>query len=335
MSVAEIPVIDIADIGDRGSSAALEDVARKIRAACTGTGFFYIANHGVPKDLMEEIFEANRRFHDRPLEEKMQVRRNAWHRGYTPLASSTLKSSARFEAARLPNVLEAFNIRNEVSPDDPSYKKESLQGPNEWPADAEFRGAVERYVAAATALGVRLLEPIAVAAGQHKDFFKSFFGNPTTNLRLIHYPPQPPSRPQDQFGIFPHTDYGFLTILAQDSVGGLQVQRIDGSWIDASYVPDTFIINMGDTLARWTNEHFNSTPHRVISPAKSTARYSVAFFFDPELDTIVECLPEFVKAGQPAKYEPIRYGDYFSMRLDANHTRRLDAEHTSREPAQA
>lgn len=333
MSAAEIPVIDIADIGT--STTALNTVAEKIRTACTGTGFFYVANHGVPKELIKEIFELNREFHARPLDEKMKVRRNNWHRGYTPLASSTLKSSERFAAAKRPNLLEAFNIRHDVSPNDPTYKNADLQGPNEWPDDAKFRAGVERYIAAIADLGMRLLEPVGLAAGRNKDYFKPFFGKPTTNLRLLHYPPQPPMRPEDQFGISPHTDYGFLTILAQDSIGGLQVRRIDDTWIDAACIPDTFIINLGDTLARWTNEHFNSTPHRVISPSESRDRYSVAMFFDPALDTMVEVLPEFVKAGQRPKHEPIRYGDYFSMRLNANHPRNPSAATLAREPVDA
>ena len=327
MSNAEIPIIDIAALtgSDQAAPQGLDQIAEKMHTACTGTGFFYVANHGISKDLVAEVFEANRRFHASPLEDKMRVKRNAWHRGYTPLASSTLKSSARFDSARLPNLLESISIRNELSPDDPVYKKVPLQGPNEWPDVPGFRATVERYVAAVTALGVKLLETVALAAGQSKDFFKPFFGRPSTNLRLIHYPPQPPQRPEDQFGIYPHTDYGMLTILAQDDVGGLQVQRVDGSWIDARYIPDTFVINIGDVLARWTNDHFNSTPHRVISPAQSRARYSVAFFMDPELDSIVEPISTFIEAGQKSKYEPIRYGDYFAMRLDANYPDRQAA----------
>src|SRR3546814_13465229 len=134
---------------------------------------------------------------------------------------------------------------------------------------------------------------------------------------MFHYPPTPVLPDDELFGINPHTDYGFLTILAQDDVGGLQVRRVDGSWIDAPYLPGSFVMNIGDGLARWTNDRFNSTPHRVINRSAGRDRYSIGMFFDPNVEAIVETLPHF--AGQPpGKYTPIRYGHYLAMRPDAN-----------------
>ena len=316
---AEIPVIDLAGLAGGAPDAAVAAIAAQIREAALGTGFFYVRNHGVPADAVRDAFEANRRFHAMPLEEKEKVRRNQWHRGYSPVGASTLKASARFEAASRANQLEAISIRHEVDPAHPDYQRKPLQGPNLWPADPEFRRAIQRFDSALRGLGLRLLHPFALAVGEARDFFDPFFAPPTTNLRVIHYPPAPPQRPEDQFGIHPHTDYGFMTILAQDDVGGLQVRRVDGSWIDAVYIPDTFIINVGDALARWTNDVFNSTPHRVISPSESRDRYSIGHFFDPSLDAVISCLRRFTDAANPPHHEPIRYGDYFAMRLDANH----------------
>ncbi len=229
----EIPVIDIADLMAAPDSGARERVAGEILRACTGTGFFYLTGHGVGGDLIEEGFEANRRFHARPEAEKLAIKQNRWHRGYQAMASSTLKSSARFEAARHPNQLESFFLRHEVAADDPAYERQPLQGPNQWPDDPGFVDVVRRYDAAMRRLGLDLLPAFSVAVGEAPDFFARHFAPPSTALRLIHYPPASASRPEDLYGIHPHTDYGFLTILAQDRVGGLQIQRVDGSWIDA------------------------------------------------------------------------------------------------------
>lgn len=324
---ARIPVIDVADLV--ADAAAAPRVAEEIRAACTSTGFFYLSGHGVPADLVEEAFEANRRFHARPMEEKLAFKQNRWHRGYQPLASSTLKSSARFEAARHPNQLESFFLRHEVAPDHPDYERKALQGPNVRTDDPWFNDVVARYDAATRDLGLKLLPAFSIAVGEDPGFFGRLFDPPATALRLIHYTPAPADRREDLYGIHPHTDYGFLTILAQDDVGGLQIRNLDGEWIDAPYVPGTFILNIGDILARWTNDRFNSTPHRVINKSSDRDRYSIGMFFDPNLDTLIETLPRFADL-HPGRYEPIRYGDYFAMRLDANYPDRAGVEPTAR-----
>ncbi len=329
---SEVPVIDIGAMVESGSDAAVAAVASQIRVAALGTGFFYVSNHGVPADAVADVFEANRRFHALPIEEKLKIKRNLWHRGYEALGSSTLKSSARFEAARKPSQLESISIRHELDLGHPDYERKPLQGPNQWPADPWFKQVVQRYDTDVRQLGLKLLHPFAMAVGEKRDYFDRFFSPPTTNLRVIHYPPAAPMREEDTYGINPHTDYGFMTILAQDDVGGLQVRRVDGTWIDARYIPGTFIINVGDVLARWTNDVFNSTPHRVISPTHSRDRYSVGHFFDPNIDALIECLPSFQGQGKPVRHESIRYGDYFAMRLDANHPDRVGAPKAAEAP---
>lgn len=314
----EIPVIDVAGLCSDRPGDSLQTIAGQVRAACLGTGFFYISGHGIADDLIAEVFAANRRFHALPASEKLKIKMNRWHRGYQPLASSILVSSARFAPAQRANQLESFFLRHEVSPDDPRYQVMDLMGPNQWPDDPGFRDVVSRYDSAVRELGLRLLAAVSLAVGERPDFFARFFDPPFTTLRLIHYPPTPDARPADYFGIHPHTDYGFLTILAQDEVGGLEVQRVDGSWIEAPPLPGTLILNIGDVLARWTNDVFNSTPHRVLNRSRQRSRYSVGMFFDPNLEAVVECLAGFADEARPAKYAPVRYGDYFRMRLDSN-----------------
>lgn len=311
-------MIDIGDLRSGADRPAVERIAAQIREACLDIGFFYITNHSIADDLLAEAFEANRRVHRLPAEEKERIKLNAWHRGYQGFAASKQTSSARFPPAPHANQLEAFFVRHEVPREDPSFERRPLHGPNQWPDDPWFRDVVTRYHTATRALGLRLLAPFSVAVGEAPDFFVRFFDPPSTALRFIHYPPAPAARPEDLFGIHPHTDYGFLTILAQDDVGGLQLQRVDGAWIPAPYLPGSFILNIGDVLARWTNDRFNSTPHRVINQSAFRDRYSIALFFDPHLDATVECLPRFASAAAPARYAPIRYEDYYTMRLDAN-----------------
>ena len=127
-------------------------------------------------------------------------------------------------------------------------------------------------------------------------------------------------------GIYPHTDYGFITILAQDDVGGLEIQRVDGAWIEAPSIPGTFVVNLGDAAARWTNDVFNSSPHRVINKSSTRDRYSVATFIDPNHDAVIRCLDGFLAGGAAPKYPPIAYADYYSERMDTNHPDRRAAD---------
>ena len=312
----DIPIIDITDcLADR--PGALGSVARQIREACLGTGFFQITGHGVDKVLIEDAFSAHRRFHARPLEEKLKLKLNRWHRGYEPFASSQLKSSARFEPAKYPNQLESFFLRHEVDPETPGYGEKELLGPNQWPDDDAFRETIAAYDETIRQLGLSLLPAMSVAVGEAADFLMPFFDPPSTALRLIHYPAGPTKRPADLLGIQPHTDYGFITILIQDEVDGLEIQRVDGGWVRAPRVPGAFIVNIGDALARWTNDAFNSTPHRVRADAVGRDRFSIAMFFDPNVEAEIRCFDTFKEAGE-ARHAPVRYGSYFSMRLDAN-----------------
>ncbi|HTB38784.1 MAG TPA: 2OG-Fe(II) oxygenase family protein [Reyranella sp.] len=320
-----LPVVDVGSLWSGVPDGELSRLGAQVCGACRSTGFFYIVNHGVARDLIAGAFEANRRFHARPLADKLKIKLNRWHRGYQTLAGSTLVSSARFAPARHPNQLESFFVRHEVDPADPGYRVQPLQGPNQWPDDPEFHDTVSRYDTAMRDAGMRLLTVFSTAIGEKPDFFAERFSPPTPALRLIHYPPAPLDRADDLYGAHPHTDYGFLTILAQDDVGGLEVRRPDGTWMAVPFVPDSFIVNIGDILARWTNDGFNSTPHRVINPSPDRDRYSIGYFFDPRLDTEIGTLAHFRESARGRTYAPVRYVDYFSGRLDANYTDRVGA----------
>lgn len=321
-----IPTIDIGGLTGDGPAEGVDTVARQIRSACVDTGFFYVSCHGVEASLIAATLAANRSFHARPLAEKLELKLNRWHRGYEPFAASVLLSSTRFAPANSANQLESFVVRQDASPDDPDYCVKELMGPNLWPDDPEFRDTVTRYDTALRALGLKLLPAFSVAVGERPNFFSDLIAPPTTALRLIHYSPSPTDGSDTLKGIQPHTDYGFITILAQDDVGGLDVRTIDGTWIEAPPVPGTLIINIGDALARMTNNSFNSTPHRVINKSDRHSRYSLAMFFDPHVDTVLHCLDGFKDGAAPVKHQPVRFGEYLLGRLDDNHPTGLEAD---------
>lgn len=318
-------MIDIGGLSAPGRPSAIDAIAREITAACRDTGFFYIAGHGVRPDLINGMFEANRIFHALPLKEKLPLKLNAWHRGYQPMGSTRLQSSARFAPASSANQLESFIVRDEVAENDPAFQVAPFMGPNRWPDDADFRAAVEGYYAAVRGLANALLPVFATAVGEDANYFGSFFNPAATTLRLVHYPPTPEDRSPDHIGIHPHTDYGFFTILAQDDVGGLEIMRVDGSWVEAPYIEGAFVMNIGDAMARWTNDAFNSSPHRVINKSTTRDRYSAALFFDPSHDAPIRCLDRFASDAGGVKHPPIRFGDYYRERMDTNHPDRLAA----------
>jgi isopenicillin N synthase-like dioxygenase len=163
---------------------------------------------------------------------------------------------------------------------------------------------------------------LAEALELPRDWFLPFFGKPTLFLRLLHYPRQPDE--EQLFGSAPHTDYGFITILAQDEVGGLEVRNRHNQWIPAPPIEGTFVMNVADILQRWSNGRFASTPHRVRN-LKPVDRYSMPFFFDPSMDAVVECPPGLLAAGEAPAHPPVVYGEYLMERLNKNYEYRKKA----------
>lgn len=315
------PIVDVSGLlsDDR---AAQRRTAREMRAICEDLGFLYIAGHGVPDALIADAFAASKEFHALPLEAKMRLKMNAAHRGYMPLATSTIVTSS-VAAVRKPNLSESLMVMHELPADDPGVLAgEPLQGLNQWPAELPgFRERILAYNDAVEDLARRLTMGIALAFDLPPDWFAPHFKRPTTWLRLLHYPPQPPESPDDQFGSAPHTDYGFLTILAQDDSGGLEVRARDGGWIPAPPTPGTFVINVADILMRWTNGILSSTPHRVRN-LSGRDRYSLPFFYDPDMNSLVAPLPGL---EGDAQWTPVTFGAYVMERLDKNYAYRQPA----------
>lgn len=306
-----LPVVDIA--APRAATAlgrALEEI-----------GFAYIAGHGVPQPVIDGAFAASRAFHASPDALKRSLAINEWHRGFMAMATSTVVTSSVATVTR-PNLSESLMLMHDVPPGEVGPP---LQGPNQWPGWlSDFRSVIDAYRAEVERVCRSIIRLVTMALGLEDTALDRYFARPTTFLRLLRYPPHPVEAGDDQFGSAPHTDYGIITLLAQDESGGLQVRRRDasggdGGWIDATPLPGTFVLNVADMLARWTNDRFVSTPHRVINNRTGSDRFSLPFFFDSNMDAMIECLPTCAGPGNPPKYAPVRYGDYLMDRLNKNY----------------
>jgi isopenicillin N synthase-like dioxygenase len=313
----ELPIIDFS--GRAGDPTIEAAIAARLDAAFRETGFCYFRDIGISAAAVDAAFAASRQFHALPEPEKRALAMNSAHRGYMAPNTSVIETSTVARVTR-PNYSESLMLMHELAPDDPR-RGEPLQGDNQWPDLAGFRPVIETYERAMRGFCHWLLRPMALALGLEADFFAPHFHQPTTFLRLLHYPPQPPDSPDDAFGSAPHTDYGFITVLAQDNSGGLEVRRRDGTWLKARPVPGTWVVNVADMLSRWTNGRWQSTPHRVKNVSGGD-RYSMPYFFDMGMDSIVECLPTCHGPDDPSKFPPVRYGDYLMERLDRNYAYR-------------
>ena len=298
-----IPVIDVAPLAGPGAAATAAEIGR----ACREVGFFYVAGHPVAPALSDAVFAAARAFFAQPEEAKRAVLYSAaGNRGYVPMRGEAL------DPGRAPDLKEAFNIGLDLAPEDPAILSGALfRAVNLWPPVPGFRDTMLAYFAACHDLGRLLHRAFALDLGLPAGFFDDKLDRPMAVLRLLHYPPAPPTPEHGQLGAGEHTDYGCVTLLATDGVGGLQVRTRAGDWIDAPHVPGAFVCNIGDCLMRWTNDIYRSTPHRVVSPA-GRERFSVAFFLDPNPEAEIACLPGCATPDRPARYAPIR-GDAFLL----------------------
>jgi isopenicillin N synthase-like dioxygenase len=313
-----LPVIDLGSSGEEGG-ASLTSIAAEVGAACRDVGFFYVVNHGVDPELIGEAFAQSRKFFALPVADKrkLAIETIGGNRGYSGLLHEAL------DPGRGPDMKEAFNVGLELAADDPELLAgASFRSLNAWPGVAGFRETVLSYYDACAALGARLHRAFAQDLGLRADFFDDQFDRPMATLRLLHYP-APPRGTAAPTGAGEHTDYGNLTLLATDDVGGLEVKTRAGQWIEAPVVPGAFIVNIGDCLMRWTNDVYVSTPHRVVNRS-ARERYSIAFFYDPNPEAMVETIPSCVRESEVGRYPPILAADYLKMRLDASKPATID-----------
>src|SRR5271166_451279 len=283
-----LPIIDLSSWSGGGAAAA--EVVKAIGAACRDVGFFYVVGHGVPTTLMDEAFAQSCRFFALPLaaKEAIAIEAVGGNRGYSALLHEAL------DPTRGPDLKEAFNVGFDLQPDDPEFLAgKPFRSLNAWPRLAGFRETMLAYYDACAGLGARLHQAFAHDLGVAPDFFADKFDRPMATLRLLRYP----AAAEERIGAGEHTDYGNLTLLATDDVGGLEARTRAGDWIEAPPRAGAFVVNIGDCLMRWTNDVYVSTPHRVVNRS-ARERTSIAFFFDPNPEAEVAAIASCVGSGE-------------------------------------
>jgi isopenicillin N synthase-like dioxygenase len=297
----DIPVLDLQAYFSNPCEATLTPLAGQLRKACESVGFFSIVGHQVAKARIDSMFSFARKFHAMPLLEKQSIAmdRAEWPVGgigYLPVKHRKLPARDKG------NLNEAFIIKcdHKLGMND-----------NQWP-NAEvlpgFRDAVEGYAAALEQLGKRLLPIFAAALDMPTDFFDKAFVAPLYRLRMTHYPSQQDVA-VDEFGIAPHVDTTFCTILAQDRPGLTIFSERRQQWIKAPLLEDAFIVNSGELLRTWTNDRFISVKHFANNNIGSESRYSIPFFLNANSDYRMTCIPSCCGPDNPAKYAPISYAE--------------------------
>ncbi len=301
---AEIPVVDFGKFL-KGDEADRKACAGELVAAFKKYGFAYVVNHGVSKELCESLRKETVKFFQLPLEEKMKL---AWtspesNRGYSPIGQEKLDLSRPENDSK-----ESFNIG----------KEGDALFPNQWPSEAQlpaFKHTFLAYWQAMFQLHLEILRAFALELNLGQDFFDQRCSDQDNTFRILHYPA---TAKEGCVRAGAHSDYGSITLLMQDDVGGLEVLAPDGeTWIPATPVEDAFVVNCGDLLARWANDTVKSTIHRVVSSSEAQAkeRYSWVCFCHPNKDTVVECLPQ---CGEP-KYPPIKAFDHLVKQLSSTY----------------
>lgn len=305
---ADIPVIDLADYL-AGKPGAAEAAAQKLRTALTEIGFYYITGHGVPAGQVQAAYEQAARFHALPLDAKMAARIDKHNVGYLPMKGDTLRTSV-VQTVTKPNLNEAFFVARDMADDHPEVVADRrFRSANRWPAGLPgFRETVVAYCDTMERLVQKLMPLYARALSLPAAYFDQAFRDCQYKLRMTHYPNQPAAL-DDEFGIAPHTDTSFLTLLAPNSVPGLSIRRQDGSWLDAPAIPGAYVVNGGQLMRRWTNDTFLATPHRAINRSGGE-RYALAFFCDANIDWPIAAVPTTVGPDRPPKYPTTYYTDY-------------------------
>jgi isopenicillin N synthase-like dioxygenase len=307
-------------------SAAATETAAAVDATLQSTGFLLVTGHGIPDDVKDAYFDAMRQFFALPQAEKeaIAIGKSDVHRGYVGFATETLEGALAGDEDTVGEQLagdmkETLDTGNEGGLDDPEVAAGTpLHGPNQWPSLPGFREAVETYRAAMLEAALRMQRALSMALGLDPDFFGERPGQTMYHLRLIHYPSMETLTPEPgQLGCGAHTDYGTLTLLADDGNGGLQVRQRSGEWVDVSVPEGHLVVNLGDLMAIWTNDRWISNPHRVVNPP-GVDRYSSPFFVTPPFHLEISCLID----DQVPKHEPMVSGPYLLSRFDGTHAYR-------------
>jgi isopenicillin N synthase-like dioxygenase len=311
-SMTDFPVIDLAS----GSESA---IARELDGICRETGFLAVRGHGVASDLLDETWSATGAFFELPLEKKMCVAMpyRGYPYGYSPVERETLALSLGERTP--PDLKETFSIGPratwETSSSDLSRGFEGAA--TLWPEEPrELAGVLRRYFDEMGALAARLMSLFAVALELPRDFFEPAIDRHASALRALRYPPLAGSPHPGQLRAGAHTDYGSLTLLFGEPLStGLEIRTREGQWRPVPMEGGAFVVNIGDLMARWSNDRWVSTLHRVSLEGASVPRRSIAFFHLPNWDAEIRTLPTCIPPGETARYPPIRAGAHLTAKF--------------------
>ncbi len=313
-----IPVVDLGSF-TRGGRTERQQAARAFGRAFEEGGFVTIVGHGVPAGLVRSTYATLRDFFALPegVKRRYTAPERAKGRGYLPMRIESV--AATLTGVTPPDLCEALVFAS-------LQRERSGAGlPNFWPQEpAALAGQVNAYFDAMLGLCGQLMELSALALDLPEGYFAPYFEQPSLTLRFVNYPdqPEPPEEGQLRYGA--HHDYGGLTILRQDEApGGLQICDAAGRWHDVPPHPDSFVINVGDLMARWTNGRWRSTLHRVVNPDRaltgSTQRLSMVAFTGPHGATEIAALPSCTGPDHPPRFAPVNAQAYVQAKVAASH----------------
>ncbi|ADP79709.1 isopenicillin N synthase family dioxygenase [Pseudofrankia inefficax] len=329
----DVPVIDLSGYR-RGEPAAARALAAAVDDAARTVGFMQVVGHGIPAGTEAGLTAALDTFFALPMATKLASRpaSTAVNRGYSPPRSERLSHSLGVYSPA--DLFEAFNVGIEAGEYPGLGLPASYYADNIWPAGAAgFRAGVERWFAAARQLAETLTGVFALALGLPAGYFDAFQSHSLDVLRMNNYlVPGDVTLEEGQVGMGAHTDYGIVTILWADPVPGLQILDRAGRWHDVLPAPGALLVNLGDLLARWTNDRWVSTMHRVVPPrdagGRLVRRRSAAYFHDGDVDAVIACLPGCATPDNPARYEPVTVADHLTAKLTGSRGLVLNAAAT-------
>lgn len=317
-----VPVIDIAPYL-AGTPEGKRRVAEQLGRACREIGFYVIVGHGVDPGLVDQVETISREFFDLPLDEKMKVHIGNVSGGVGYSAVGDIALAYTRGQVTPPDLNETFQIAKVDVTKDAYFQSEAARGMvpvNRWPErPAALKALYTKYYLRMGAFAADLMRLSALALDLPEAYFDDKIDRHISRLNVRLYPEQKVAPLPGQLRAGAHTDYGTVTILKPgDTIGGLQVADSDGKWHDVPMIPNSFVINQGDLMARWTNDRWLSTLHRVANPPEEakggSRRLSIVFFHHPNYDANVSCLPTCVEPGVAPAYAPITVSDYYSMK---------------------
>ncbi|MGR5222361.1 isopenicillin N synthase family dioxygenase [Vibrio parahaemolyticus] len=315
---ASLPIIDISTLSGTDPKQ-WQEVITSIDNACRDKGFFYVVGHGIPAEQFAKVQTIADAFFalDQNEKQRINIKQSANHRGWGQVNTEQLDPSGPQDFK------ETFDMALDLSEHHPQVARcPQLYGPNQYPNLEGFIQVMQQHYDLTLQVAYKILKAMALALNQPQDFFTQYFNCPISVLRLIHYPPQA----INSNGAGAHTDYGCITLLYQDNIGGLQVQDVNGTWLDAPPVANSFVVNIGDLMQRWTNNRYKSTPHRVVSPTDNITRFSMPFFVEPDFDTPVTTLDSCLSPGETSRYPTITAGDWILSRFSETYEYRSEGE---------